>query len=277
MVENKERTLTIEVNTVTTLVTDERKTRTWQWREWDGLPYLTCSLLEDWSHGFFTRQYHPRPPETFVGALHTEAEVYRVKQVHGDRVVTPTEIQREETAEADGILTESPNQAVWVASADCTPVLIGDRATGRAVAIHSGWRGTAKRIVPGAIDRLVNSGSELENLSIALGPAIAGEVYQVSTEVAAEVGASLFPDEGNEGTMLERLFDLPDSPLHPDPEPGKVRLDVRSILLHQLRQLGIDDDRIAIAPFCTYQQGDRFFSYRREREKKIQWSGIVSR
>lgn len=267
----------IEAYPVTTFVTDERATKTWRWREWEGLPYLTCALLEDWPHGFFTKHYHPRPPESFVGALHSSAEVYRVKQVHGDRVVTPTDIREEENAEADGIVTEAPDQAIWVASADCTPVLIGDRSTGRAVAIHSGWRGTAKRIVPGAIDRLRKDGSKLEDLTIALGPAIAGEVYQVSTEVAAEVGYSLFPNAKDEGTTIDKLFSLNDSPLTPDPEPGKVRLDVRRVLLHQLRQLGIDDSRIALSPHCTYQQGDRFFSYRREKEKKIQWSGIVSR
>ncbi|HAX77915.1 MAG TPA: laccase, partial [Cyanobacteria bacterium UBA11372] len=27
---------------------------TWHWRTWEGLPYLTCSLLEKWPHGFFT-------------------------------------------------------------------------------------------------------------------------------------------------------------------------------------------------------------------------------
>jgi UDP-N-acetylmuramate-alanine ligase len=50
----------------------------------------------------------------------------------------------------------------------------------------------------------------------------------------------------------------------------------------QLRALGIDliegfePDQIAIAPYCTYQNPDLFFSYRREKQKKVQWSGIVS-
>ncbi|MGL4500733.1 MAG: peptidoglycan editing factor PgeF, partial [Planktothrix sp.] len=33
---------------------------TWHWQTWDGLPYLTCSLLKDWQHGFFTRSFSPR-------------------------------------------------------------------------------------------------------------------------------------------------------------------------------------------------------------------------
>ncbi|BAZ25970.1 hypothetical protein NIES4073_68760 [Kalymmatonema gypsitolerans NIES-4073] len=33
---------------------------------------------------------------------------------------------------------------------------------------------------------------------------------------------------------------------------------------------------VGIAPYCTYQTSEYFFSYRREKQKKVQWSGIVS-
>jgi len=135
---------------VTNVAIDVRLTETslWQWQTWQGLPYLTCNLLEDWSHGFFTRHYYPQTPEAFTAALGANVPVYRVKQVHGDRLLNPQGITNPEIAEADGIITDASGQGIWVASADCTPVLIGDRSTGVGVAIHSGWRGTAKRIVP---------------------------------------------------------------------------------------------------------------------------------
>jgi polyphenol oxidase len=264
---------------VTNVALDVRLTETslWQWQTWQGLPYLTCNLLQDWSHGFFTRHYYPQTPEAFTAALAANVGVYRVKQVHGDRLLNPQEIANPEIAEADGIISDSPGQAIWVASADCTPVLIGDRCTGAAVAIHSGWRGTAQGIVPKAVKQLLNSGSSLDNLVLALGPAIAGEVYQVGAEVATEVGLSLFTQETNPDQILADLCTLSPSPLLSDEEKGKVRLDVRRVIYHQVQQLGIRDEQIAIAPFCTYQQGDNFFSYRREKAKKIQWSGIVSR
>lgn len=43
-----------------------------------------------------------------------------------------------------------------------------------------------------------------------------------------------------------------------------------------MEQLGIGHQQVAIAPYCTYQQTDYFFSYRRKKQKKVQWSGIVS-
>jgi polyphenol oxidase len=254
---------------------------TWHWRNWEGLPYLTCSILERWDHGFFTQQFWPRSPQVITEVLQPEASVYRLKQVHGNTVLTPQEVESllstigEDLASADGLVSDRPLQALWVASADCTPVLIGDVETGRVAALHAGWRGTAKKIVPLAIARLQSQGSKLDDLRIAMGPAIAGEVYQVSMEVAAEIGASIIPQE-DEKKMITALNELPNSPLLEDPNPGKVRLDVRRMNILQLENLGISAEQIAIAPYCTFQTPEHFFSYRRENEKKVQWSGIVS-
>ncbi len=261
----------------------------WHWRTWSGLPYLTCSLLEPWYHGFFTQQFSPSSPFEITKALHTEASVYRLKQVHGNTIFSPQEIEDWLTksiinegevdsafASGDGLISTAPSQAVWVATADCTPVLIADEKTGQVAAVHAGWRGTALKIVPQAISRLQAQGSKLENLRIAMGPAIAGEVYQVSEHVAAEVGISIVP-HNDEKAILDALQDIPLSPLLPDPEPGRVRLDVRRVNSLQMEMLGISLEQIAIAPYCTYQTPEYFFSYRREHQKKVQWSGIVSK
>lgn len=273
---------------------------TWNWKTWDGLPYLTCSLLEPWFHGFFTQKFWSRSPSKLVEILQPNAEVYRVKQVHGNVVLSASEagpLPNLDAAaedgeitlpEADGLLTEDAKQAVWVCSADCTPVLIADAETGQVAAVHAGWRGTATKVVPQAIARLQAQGSRLQDLRVAMGPAIAGTVYQVSTKVAAEVGATVVHQHsdvggtqvdgsGHETEILEALYQLPDAPVYPDPEPGRVRLDVRRVNTLQLEQLGFQADQVAIAPYCTYQNPDHFFSYRRDRLKKVQWSGIISR
>lgn len=264
---------------------------TWQWQSWEGLPYLTCSLLEPWKHGFFTAPFSPRTPIDLVQVLSPGAPVYRVKQVHGNSVlqtgqVAPVSVSgpgaETETpiyAEADGLVAEREFEAIWVCTADCVPVLIADNRTGLTAAVHAGWRGTAAKILPEAIAQLVAVGSQLENLRIAMGPAIAGQVYQVSVEVAAELGATITPKGAVSVTadrILEFLHQLPQTPVLADPEPGKVRLDVRRCNALQLQQLGIHPSQVAIAPHCTYSDSDRFFSYRREPLKKVQWSGIVS-
>ncbi|MGF1537241.1 MAG: peptidoglycan editing factor PgeF [Elainellaceae cyanobacterium] len=277
----------------------------WHWQTWQGRPYLTSELLSTWKHGFFTRHWSPALPED-MGVLAPKAEVYRVKQVHGDRILTAGQLEACAPAAsanvpaADGIVAYRAQQSVWVATADCVPALIGDRRTGSVAAVHAGWRGTAQRIVPQAVDKLLHRGSQLQDLRVALGPAIEGAVYQVSNAVAARVGATLVaappdvaaisvapasggavgiePPVSNASIqgVLDRLQHLPRSPLSPDPDPERIRLDVRQANVLQLEQMGLSTEQIAIAPCCTYQDGETFFSYRRESLKKIQWSGIVS-
>ena len=250
----------------------------WYWDS-KGLPYLRCSLLDAWPHGFFTRQFAPRRPESLTPILANSVSAFWARQVHGNVVLAPDEIavSAEDRSPADAVISAEANQAVWVATADCVPALIADVKTGQVAAVHAGWRGTAQRIVPAAIARLQAQGSQIENLRVALGPAIAGEVYQVSTSCAAEVAASIFPEVAEDEARLEKLAQVSDSPLQDDPQVDRVRLNVRSVNRIQLQQLGLEAEQIATAPFCTFQNVEFFFSYRRERLKQVQWSGIISR
>ncbi len=257
----------------------------WQWQTWSGLPYLTCDLLADWQHGFFTRQFAPREPHELTPILAATASTHRLKQVHGNIVLTPTEISNPtdvdvETgyARADGLLTERSQQAVWVASADCSPILIANQRTGNVAAVHAGWRGTSLNIATIAVKRLLADAGSIADIVVAIGPAIAGEVYQVTTQVGLEVCRSIAPNllPGDLDADINSLQSLPNSPLLPDLQAGRVRLDVRRVNQLQLEQWGVDPQQIAIAPHCTYQEPEYFFSYRREKLKKIQWSGIVT-
>lgn len=258
----------------------------WDWSEKESLSYLTCSLFKDWSHGFFTKQSQGRSPKELVKVFNPSAEVHQVKQIHSNKILTPSDIKitindhgEKILSEADGIITKKPLQSVWSASADCTPVLIADLETGTVVAIHAGWRGTAKGIVLEAIARLLMRGSAIENLIFALGPAISGKMYQVSENVAVEAGRYLvsLDDPADPIHMLQILKEIPHSPILEDDSPGKVKLDVRKIISLQLQNVGVNINKIAIAPYCTYQDSDLFFSYRRTHEKNVQWSGIISK
>ena len=261
------------------------QTSNWTWQSWEGLEYLTCDLLSPWSHGFFTRKFSPKSPAELTSALAQNASVLRVKQVHGDRVLTPTEITHTPHAPessyppADGVLTEAGNQAAWVCTADCTPTLIGDLTTGMVLAIHAGWRGTAQQIVPKGIARLLDQGAKLNTLRVALGPAISGAAYQVHQEVADQLVATL------DACPTPSPESLPEplpgqwaglTPVQSDPEPGKARLDVRHVNLLQLLELGLGAEQLAIAPHCTHSEPDQFFSYRRDGTNTVQWAGIVS-
>jgi polyphenol oxidase len=258
----------------------------WHWQAWQGYSYLTCDLLSHWQHSFFTQEFYPRTPEDLTSIWRSPTTAYRVKQIHGNVVLTPQEITNlvnqqddlQELASADAVISDRPQQSVWAASADCTPVLIGDLVTGQVCAIHAGWRGTAQKIVPQAIARFIDFGSKKSALRIAIGPAISGKMYQVDEKVAIEVGQTVILDAKSEDekTILAKLKQFKHAPVLEDDLPGKVRLDVPRVNHLQLEQLGINPEQIAIAPYCTFEQDKHFFSYRRTGEKKVQWSGIVS-
>ncbi|MEL6496468.1 MAG: peptidoglycan editing factor PgeF [Cyanobacteria bacterium J06623_7] len=257
----------------------------WHWQTDDRGAYLTCSLLSNWQHGFFTQAFYPLTPESLTSILQPNTTAHRVKQVHGNVVLTPAEISQilesatsdRKFADADAVLSDRSQQSVWAASADCTPILIGDLVTGQVCAVHAGWRGTAKKIVSQAIARFLAAGSQLADLRIAIGPAISGKMYQVDDYVALEVVRTVVNDADlAPKTVLQELKTWTNSPILEDKVPGKVRLDVPRINQIQLQQLGLNDTQIAIASYCTFQASDRFFSYRRTGEKKVQWSGIVS-
>jgi polyphenol oxidase len=257
----------------------------WHWRTWQDHTYLTCDLLSSWQHGFFTQDFYPRLPEELTCIWQSPTNAFRVKQIHGKVVLTPHEITEivsqtndaDALAEADAVMSDRPKQSVWAASADCTPVLIGDLVTGQVCAIHAGWRGTSQKIVPEAIARFLEFGSKKSELRVAIGPAISGKIYQVDEWVALEVAQSILLDPNLEPeAILNKLKQFPHPPILEDELPGKVRLDVPRVNYIQLEQLGINSEQIAIAPYCTFQDQDLFFSYRRTGEKKVQWSGIVS-
>lgn len=254
----------------------------WQWQTTSQGDYLTCDRLERVAHGFFSREWVGRSLADLTAILQPGAIPLRTKQVHGNRVVLASEILAQATTapylDADALVSTEPNQVLWVCSADCVPVLICDRQTGRVAAIHAGWRGTSLQIVPKTIETLCQLGSTLPDLAIALGPAISGAVYQVGLSVAIAIGATLVPlnshlsPEEQVASLQAQTRDL----LLADPEPGRVRLDVRQANVLQLLKMGLAPDQISVSTLCTYREPQTFFSYRRERLKQVQWSGITS-
>lgn len=259
------------------------KSSQWQWQETEKGSFLTCKLLASWQHGFFSRDFHQQRPEMLVKYLNPHAQTYRVQQIHSNVVVSTDRIDshqttKDSTIQGDGIITEKLLQSVWCASADCTPVLMADSHSGKVAAIHSGWRGTSTQIVSQAIALFQSQGCKLENLLFALGPAISGKVYQVHQEVAVKLLNTVISDgeKLDVDDLLRQGYQLPNQVIFPDDEPDKVRLNVTQIISLQIQQQGICSDNIAIAPYCTYENSQHFFSYRRTHEKNVQWSGIVS-
>jgi YfiH family protein len=109
-------------------------------------------------------------------------------QVHGTRVLEHVTgwdgLLR--ANDADGHFSSKRGTAMAVTIADCAPVFIA-HASGAAALLHSGWRGTAARIVDQGIAAFRRAGYAPRELVIHLGPGICGQCYEVSPDVYAEL------------------------------------------------------------------------------------------
>lgn len=120
------------------------------------------------------------------------APVAYATQVHGAEVRVLSEPPRagEETVgEADALVSVSPTVAVAVLVADCVPVLLADPDAGVVAAVHAGRRGLVAGVVQAAVAAMVGEGADVARIRAAVGPAIAGESYEVPVELQDEVVA----------------------------------------------------------------------------------------
>lgn len=250
-----------------------------QWRVGGAVRNLVCTPLEElgFANAFSTRQggVSRMPSDAlnlagftddaaenifenrrrFLSLFDGDWQLATAWQVHG---ATITPVERISTIEGDGGYTNDSIQCdalstitqrilVGVKSADCVPVLLADKRTGACAAVHAGWRGTLKEILPRALDHLHEQyGTCAGDVHACLGPAAGGCCYEVGAEVI-----NSFRER------FERTFFTPT-------REGHARIDLHKANEAQLIQAGIIRSQIYTAPFCT-MHNNQFFSYRREK------------
>jgi YfiH family protein len=204
---------------------------------------------ERFVHGFTTR----------AGSLSDvgldEANVYMVSQVHGSTVLAATgahdAFRREQ---ADAIVLRA-GQAGAMRVADCVPVLVGDRATGHAAAIHAGWRGVASGVVPAAV---ASMRSRPADLVAAIGPCIEACCFEVGEEVADALAFAVPAP----GVLVRR-------------EGGKAWIDLVAAVRAQLEACGVAAAAIDRVGGCTKHDATLYHSYRRDGAASGRMLGVI--
>ena len=227
-------------------------------------------------HGFFTRQggVSAAPFDTLnfsfttgdapeavranlaraARVLAVEPErIYFLTQVHGTacRVIDGSEPCAAIRGErGDVTLSLTPSVACGVRVADCVPVLLADRRSGAVAAVHAGWRGVVRGVVPAAVGALRALGRGPLELVAAIGPHIESCCFEVGPDVAAELATA---------SALGDSVVVPGS--------GNPHVDLRRIVEAQLR--ASEPERLAVdhVPGCTVCDRARFHSYRRDGDR----------
>ncbi len=187
----------------------------------------------------------------FFNAVGIEySDVAYQKQTHSTivKIVNESGFQ----GESDAMITDKKNLALAVSVADCVPVLIYDKTKKVIAAVHSGWRGTQKRILPETLNKLkMNFGSKMESLLIFIGPSICRKHYQVGEDVA-----KLFSQEF---VYVEN---------------GRLYLDVAGVNYSYLLKAGVPPENIELSGLCTYETL-HLHSFRRDKEKSGRGMAVI--
>jgi YfiH family protein len=171
-----------------------------------------------------------------------EAEVVRLKQVHGHAILPFEGPARKRgytlLGEGDALITSEQNVLLAVASADCVPIVLADPETGWIAAVHAGWRGTEARVLDAALDALSARGVRLGNLFAAFGPSISRDRYEVGPEVIAVLRDAY------------RGVDVPADAVREE-RGDRHFVDVAAFNEAALRARGVGAEHIATSGLCT--------------------------
>lgn len=183
--------------------------------------------------------------------LDAETSLITVNQQHTNEVVVITSpvvaTQKFLNMNVDGVITNQPNLAVGILTADCVPLLVSDEKVGFVGAIHCGWQGIYKDIVHTSITKLKTLGCNVKNIRVALGPCLKKQSYEVDEDFVKKIVA--------QNKKFTCLFSKKSN--------GKFLFDCTKFCVLKLKDEGVLNKNIEVLDFNTYTQSDLFFSYRR--------------
>jgi len=175
----------------------------------------------------------------------------RTNQVHDNKVAilkNPVEV----SIGCDALVTDKTGIPLLSTSADCVPVLLYDKKNKVCASIHSGWKGTVKKICREAVLAMCeNYGSEPSDIIAAIGPAIGKCCFQVKKDVV--------------DAFSQCFSDL--SFIKEEGDGEHYRADLWEAVRITLVEAGVRDENISLAGECTCCNNDLYFSSRAQKGK----------
>jgi len=195
------------------------------------------------------------------------------RQIHSDLIHVISAAPAEPPA-GDGLVTNAPELALAIQTADCHPILIVDTRNRAVGAFHAGWHGTLSRIVLKGLGVMrYEYGTRPQDVLAVLGPGIQECSYEVGEDLREQFesqfsyGHELFREFKDSDPVRERyplLFLNARAPGHGD-LCIKLFLDLREANRRQLLEAGVPERHITVLPHCTACDTRQFFSHRAEK------------
>lgn len=186
-----------------------------------------------------------------------EKMVCKGTQAHTDNILYINEENMNKYAfyklneeEVDGYITDSSRLATLVTTADCNPIVIYDTQNNVVANVHSGWKGTIKRIYLNALNKMQEMfGTKVEDVIVCVGPSIKACCFSSEEESFKKQFVELWKDEENY--------------IYYDKENSKrFHIDLSYVISKDLIEAGVKEENIHFADICTCCNHEDFYSFR---------------
>ena len=174
-------------------------------------------------------------------------------QIHSFEILNPELIEKPyDQPEGDGWVTDKKGYCLTVKSADCAPVLMTD---GNIIAaIHAGWKGALTGVLEQAILKMLQLGSHIENICVAIGPCLQKQSFIVQPDMQ-----SLFSKN------MDVFFSQTN---------GQTHFDFSGYVRYRLNSAGINN--ICTVNIDTFTDKN-YNSYRREPENPARQYSFIAK
>ena len=213
------------------------------------ITYMTSPNIKA-THAFGTKSGSVR------AALDIDSDdIVCLKQIHSADILIATANDRGKTLqpspEGDALITNEPNVALVVFTADCVPILLYDPIKGVIGAVHAGWRGTAADIVGKTVQEMASQfGCSSADIKAAIGPCISKCCYETDKDVADAISS------------------------HEAVSDGKYMVDLKKANRLLLVNSGVND--ILISDECTSCSCDKYWSHRKTKGKRGTQAAVIT-
>lgn len=173
----------------------------------------------------------------------------------------------EKYKKTDGLVTNKKNILLATTNADCILFLLYDPVKNVIANVHSGWKGTLKRIVVQAVNKMMNEfGCKPKDIICCICPSIRKCHFEVSQDVKelfqnefGNLEGSLYVDD-QENKITINLDDIIEE------KQNKWNIDTVLINKILMQNMGLIPENIIDSGICSMCNPNLIHSYRTEKE-----------
>lgn len=179
-------------------------------------------------------------------------------QTHSDNVEiihSPLTTHHSLFKNTDALITNQPNIAIALNFADCVPVILYDSVKKVIAITHAGWKGTAAKIAPKTVQKMIDEfQSNPQDIIALIGSSIGKCCFEVKDDVK------------------EKILDSIDKSIHSQVCTNN-NIDLK--LVNKMQLLAVGVKKIDLSEDCTSCQSELFFSYRKEKGHTARHSAVI--